>query len=179
MPPQRLRRSARLRALAQPFRMTPQQAKGKASARPSDNNQPIPKPAGRTGGRGKGKGRAQDATGPLPTASSKSSTPRPPNIVWDEGRVQELVTWLITHPADRHVLYHDRNQAGSAPPLPPNERPSGRQKKDVHAAIAKNIFNSKDPEYSNDPERYTTSVSNRLTAYVTSNHFVFTVLIFR
>ncbi|KAF8424780.1 hypothetical protein L210DRAFT_799294, partial [Boletus edulis BED1] len=89
---------------------------------------------------------------------------RPPNIVWDEGRVQELVTWLITHPADRHVLYHDRNQAGSAPPLPPNERPSGRQKKDVHAAIAKNIFNSKDPEYSNDPERYTTSVSNRLTA---------------
>ncbi|KAF8125979.1 hypothetical protein EV363DRAFT_1174912 [Boletus edulis] len=75
MPPQRLRRSARLRALAQPFRMTPQQAKGKASARPSDNNQPIPKPAGRTGGRGKGKGRAQDATGPLPTASSNISKP--------------------------------------------------------------------------------------------------------
>ena len=64
---------------------------------------------------------------------------------------QELVSWLVTHPADRHILYHDHIQSGSAPPLPSNQRPSGRQKKDIHAAIAKHIFNSKKSEYSNNP----------------------------
>jgi hypothetical protein len=118
---------------------------------------------------GRGKGRAQVMTGVVPTGttSSKSSTPRPPNIIWDETCVQELVSWLVTRPTDRHVLYHDRNQAGSTPPpLPPNEWPSGRQKKDIHAAIARHIFYGKDPEYSTDPDRYATSVSNRLTADV-------------
>ena len=180
MPPQHLRRSACLQTLSQSLRMssTTQKAKRRASAKPSGNAQPIPKPAGRTGTQGKGKGRAQEATGPLPATSSKSSTPRPPNITWDENRVQELVSWLVTCLADRHVLYHDCNQAGSAPPLPSNEQPSGRQKKDIHAVIAKHIFGGKDPEYLNSLERYVMSVSNRLTAYVTHNPFISPVLIF-
>ena len=84
---------------------------------------------------------------PTGTTSSKFSTPRPLNIIWDKTHVQELVSWLVTRPADRHVLYHDHNQAGSGPPLPPNERPSGRQK-NIHVAIARHIFDGKDPEYS-------------------------------
>jgi hypothetical protein len=117
---------------------------------------------------GRGKGRAQVMTRVVPTGttSSKSSTPRPPNIIWDETCVQELVSWLVTHPTDRHMLYHDHNQAGSSPPLFPNEWPSGRQKKDIYAAIARHIFDCKDPEYSTNQDRYATSVSNRLTADV-------------
>lgn len=177
MPPQRpcLRCSACLSALAQPLGMAGtssknQQSSARAWFNSLDNLQPDSKPeSSRTGMWGKGKSKAQETTGPLPAASSaKSSTPRPPNIVWDGTCVQELVSWLVTHPTDRYILYHNRNQAGSAPLLPPNQWPSGRQKKDIHAAIAKHIFDSKEPEYLDGSDRYMTSVSNRLTAYVSN-----------
>jgi hypothetical protein len=103
--------------------------------------------------------------------------PRPPNIVWDQDHVQELVSWIVTHPTDRNILYHDRNQSGSAPPSP-NERPSGRQKKDIHAVIAKHIFEGKVSDYTNDPEQYATSVSNRLTAYISIPLLHFHILTF-
>ena len=102
----------------------------------------------------------------LPTATTlATTTSRPPNIIWDENRVRKLVTWIVDRPADRHILYNDRNQSGSAPPLS-NEHSSGKQKKDIHAAIAKHIFEGEDPEYSNNPSCYAKSVSNRLIAYV-------------
>jgi hypothetical protein len=173
MPPYRQcpRRSARLSALAQSFAITSasskmQQQRDGALSKSTGKARPTPNPPARTT-RGKGKGKAQEATGP-PAAASKSSTPKLPNIIWGETRVQELVSWLVTRPADRNILYHDRNQSGPAPSLSPDQRPSGKQKKDIHAAIAKHIFDGRDSEYSNDPDRYTTSVCNRLTAYVHS-----------
>ena len=33
----------------------------------------------------------------LPAVASKSLTPKLPNITWGEARVQELVSWLVTH----------------------------------------------------------------------------------
>ena len=150
-----------------------QPARGRASTRPLDNPQQstAPKLPGRTGTHGRGKGRALEAPGAASASSSKSSAPQPPNIVWDETHIQELVSWLITCPADRHILYHDHNQTGSTPPFPPSEWPSGKQKKDVHAAIAKHIFEGKDHEYTNNPDRYVTSVSNQLTACIYTVHF--------
>ena len=172
MPPHRQcpHHSARLSALAQSFTMAStssktQQPRSRALSKPSEKAPPVPKPPGRTAcGWGKGRLRTQEVTGPLTAA--KSSALRPPNIIWDETHVQELVSWLVTHPADRHILYHDRNQSKSAPSLPPDQQPSGRQKKNIHAAITKHIFDGKDSEYSNDPNRYATSVCNQLTAYV-------------
>ena len=151
-----------------------QPARGRASTRPPDNPQQLtaPKLPGRTGTRGRGKGRALEAPGAASASSSKSSALRPLNIVWDETHVQELVSWLMTRPADRHILYHDHNPTGSTPPFPPSERPSGKQKKDVHAAIAKHIFEGKDHEYTNGPDRHNvTSVSNQLTACIYTVHF--------
>ena len=182
MPPYRQcpRRSARLSALAQSFAITStgskmQPHRDRTLSKSTDKVRPTPNPPARIT-RGKGKGKAREATGP-PAVASKSSTPKLPNITWGEARVQELVSWLVTRPADRNILYHDRNQSGPAPPLTPDQRPSGKQKKDIHAAIAKHIFDGKDSEYSNDPDRYTTSVCNRLTAYVhTLQAFAFLIL---
>jgi len=114
---------------------------------------------GRATGRARGKGKAPEVSG-VSKAPPKVASARPLNIIWDEVCVQELVTWLVTRPADRHVLYHD--QSSTLPP--PGKRPSGKQKKGIHAAIARHIFEGKESDYSSDPDRFATSVSNHLTA---------------
>ena len=167
--------SARLQASSQcpPMAKAPsnsrnQRGKDRASsqaAQPLPVTQPNP-PRPLTWGRERGRGRGQEPPATLPTATAPATTTsRPPNIIWDENQVRKLVTWIVDHPADRRILYGDRNQSGSAPPLS-NECPSGKQKKDIHAAIAKHIFEGEDPEYSNNPSRYAKSVSNQLIAYI-------------
>jgi hypothetical protein len=70
--------------------------------------------------------------------------------------------------ADRHVLFHDRSSSTSIK-LAPGDKPSGKNKKDVSAVIAKHIF-EEDPDHSSsyaaEPTRYVTSVINRLGMYV-------------
>ena len=127
----------------------------------------------------KRRGRGSKAT-PAPTPSSTSagmsapapSAPAPTkktstaNITWDERRTDMLVTWITSRAADRHVLFHDRSSSTSTT-LTPGDKPSGKNKKDVSAAIAKHIFED-DPDHSSvyaaEPTKYVTSVINRLGA---------------
>ena len=112
-------------------------------------------------------GRAKVA--PTPTAAAAASgpvDPLPSKISWEGGHTDALVTWIISRPADCHVLYH--NQYSFSSTLPPSgDKPSGKNKKEVAAIIAQHIFR-KDPEHSvqfvADPAKYTTSVINRLSA---------------
>ena len=54
-------------------------------------------------------GRAKVA--PTPTAAAVAASgpvdPLPGKISWEGGHTDALVTWIISRPADRHVLYHD------------------------------------------------------------------------
>ena len=151
MPPHRpcVRRSAHLQTSLPRFPMaaaSSHSSRNQASAQPSASTQPAPRPPGKTA-RGRARARVPELPGTLSTTSSRSVAPRPPNIVWDQDCVQELVSWIVTHPADRNILYHDRNQSGSAPLPSPSEQPSGRQKKDIHTVIAKHIFEGKVSDY--------------------------------
>ena len=106
---------------------------------------------------------------PTPTAAAAAASgpvdPLPSKISWEEGHTDALVTWIISHPADRHVLYHDRYSSSSTLP-PSGDKPSGKNK-EVAAVIAQHIFR-KDPEHSvqfaANPAKYTTSVINQLSA---------------
>ena len=77
-----------------------------------------------------------------------------------------LVAQITSHAADRHVLFHDWSSATSTK-LSPGDKLSGKNKKDVSAAIAKHIFED-DPNHSSaytaEPTRYVTSVINWLGA---------------
>ena len=103
---------------------------------------------------------------------ASSSAPEPIkrstlNIVWEGRRTDQLVEWITTHIADRHILFHDRSTSTSASRPPPGDKPSGKSKKEVSAVIARHIFAS-DPDhlslYAADPSKYVTSVINRLGA---------------
>ena len=77
-----------------------------------------------------------------------------------------LVAWITSCAADHHVLFHDQSSSTSTK-LSPGDKPSGKNKKDVSAAIAKHIFED-DPDHSSgyaaEPTRYVTSVINQLGA---------------
>ena len=117
----------------------------------------------------KRRGRGSKAT-PAPTPAPAPSAPAPTkktstaNITWDERRTDMLVTWITSHAADRHVLFHDRSSSTSTT-LTPGDKPSSKNKKDVSTAIAKHIFED-DPDHSSvyaaEPTKYVTSVINRL-----------------
>ena len=123
-------------------------------------------------GRG-GKGRAAPSAPPTqslqqrgqpPTDDSQSTTTG--NVNWDNSPIltTNLIQWLLSHPADRHILFHDCASSTHVPV--PGDRPSGRNKKEVQAVIAKHLF-EKDPTYSSaytlDPGRFSTSLNNRLS----------------
>ncbi|KAL4069010.1 hypothetical protein J3A83DRAFT_4373282 [Scleroderma citrinum] len=64
-------------------------------------------------------------------------------ISWDADPTcsEKLVAWLVSHPADCHILFHDHTgNSSTTSALFTNDKPSGRNKKDVQAAIAKHIF---------------------------------------
>ena len=98
-----------------------------------------------------------------PEPSKKSM----PNITWEGKHTDQLVEWSMTHTADWHILFHDCVTSTSASKPPPGDKPSGKSKKEVSAAIARHIFIT-DPDhsflYASDPLRYVTSVINQLGA---------------
>ena len=131
-------------------------------------------------GRPKGKGHQQST---VPQSNTIQLVPQPPaapppsqavtsksfpNISWDAdpSRSEKLVTWLVSHPADCHILFHDcAGNSSTAPTLSPSDKPSGRNKKDVQAVIAQHIFEHDDVYaelYVSHPEKFTSSVGNRL-----------------
>lgn len=101
----------------------------------------------------------------IPSSSKKTSSV---NVIWDERRTDLLVQWILSHPADRHILFHDRTSS-TVPKLSPDDKPSGKNKKEVSTVIARHIF-AKDPDYSAlykaEPGKFVTSVINRLNTYV-------------
>jgi len=128
-----------------------------ASKAPPKSTAPPQSSVGRGNfhGRPKGKGRQQstvlqslDTFQPIPQPPVQGVTLKsPPNISWDADptRSEKLVAWLVSHPADRHILFHDRAGNSSATPaISPNDKPSRRNKKDVQAAIANHIFEHDD-----------------------------------
>ncbi|KAI6124950.1 hypothetical protein EV401DRAFT_1886108 [Pisolithus croceorrhizus] len=53
-------------------------------------------------------------------------------IQWDATRTELLISWLLNHAANRHILFHNKNTGGpsSAPPAAPGDKPSGCNKKE-------------------------------------------------
>ncbi|KAL4062818.1 hypothetical protein V8B97DRAFT_1877335, partial [Scleroderma yunnanense] len=69
------------------------------------------------------------------------------NISWDADltHLEKLVSWLVSHPTDCHILFHDHTgNSSTTSALSASNKPSGRNKKDVQAAIAKHIFEQDD-----------------------------------
>jgi len=82
---------------------------------------------------------------------------------------ERLLSWLISHPSDRVILFYDRRATQEGTPL--QEKPSGCHKKDVHTVLAREIF-SGDPvygrTYASQPDKFATAVQSRLLTYVLS-----------
>ena len=76
-----------------------------------------------------------------------------------------LVKWIVSHTTDQHILSHDCSSSASTMKLSPNDKASGKNKKDVSAAITKHIFEN-NPDHSStyqeELRRYVTSVINWL-----------------
>lgn len=135
---------------------------GKSSAVPSQPSVPAP-PYMQLGVQG-----PSDAANTLGPPPARSSTL---HINWDPHRIQTLISWITTYPADRHVLCHDGSRSSksqsSAPKLPSGEKakPSGKTKKDVATVIAKHMFQD-DPVHAalflEDTPKYAKSIINRL-----------------
>jgi hypothetical protein len=102
-------------------------------------------------------------------AASTSAAPatKGPSVQWDTDPTctDKLVAWILTHPADRNILFHDRSSNAPPPTLSPEDKPSGRNKKDVTVIIAKHIFEGDQVYsslYASDPGKFATSVTNQL-----------------
>jgi len=174
MPPLRLSqcRSARLKERAgQTLTMASSNTSSKAHKNPG--GQPV-KPRARGSARGRGRGRALAVPQPTqsqppqqhvepPTEDSQSSSTG--NVNWDNNPTltTSLIQWLLAHPADRHILFHDRTSTHT--PVS-GDRASRKNKKEVQAVIARHLF-EKDPNYgsayTSDPGRFSTSLNNRLS----------------
>ena len=113
------------------------------------------------GGRGKAPVHQPDSG----TPTEDSPSPSAGNVNWESNPAltNELIQWLLIHPADRHILFHDR--ATSTSITGPGSKPSGRNKKEVLAVVAGHLF-EKDPTYGSvytlDPPKFNTSLNNRL-----------------
>ena len=98
----------------------------------------------------------------LPTKPTKKSAA---NIIWEGHCTDQLVDWITSHISDHHILFHDHSASALTAQPPPGDKPSGKNKKDIASAIAKQIFGD-DPDhatsYTSDPARYVTSVTNHL-----------------
>ncbi|KIO00026.1 hypothetical protein M404DRAFT_29854, partial [Pisolithus tinctorius Marx 270] len=104
--------------------------------------------------------RAVTTTGDAPTTEGL----QPKNINWDVPRTDILVNWLLTHPANRRILFSDKITTVSPPS--PDEGPVGHNKKEVQAIIAEVVFKN-DPYYKDmymaGPAKFQVSVGNRIT----------------
>ena len=176
---------ARLQALVQqpPTKLTIMSTTSNASKAPPKSTAPPQSSVGRGNLRGRPKGKGHQQSTVLQSSDTFQPIPQPPaaplpvqgvtlksppNISWDADptRSEKLVAWLVSHPTDRHILFHDHAGNSSATPaISPNNKPSGRNKKDVQAAIAKHIFEHDDVYaelYGSHPEKFSASLGNRL-----------------
>ena len=86
-------------------------------------------------------------------------------VQWDTDPTctDKLVSWILNHPADCNILFHDRLSNSPTLTLSPEERPSGNNKKDITAVITKHIFKD-DLAYSvlypSDPGKFAFLVTN-------------------
>ncbi|KAI6115779.1 hypothetical protein EDD16DRAFT_1482447 [Pisolithus croceorrhizus] len=96
-------------------------------------------------------------------------------VQWDTTCTDQLITWLLTHSANHHILFHDKNTGESShtTPAAPGDKPSSCNKKEVHLAIASHIFTN-DPVYGGqwaaNLERYPVSVMNHLVSLKDKYH---------
>ncbi|KIN94667.1 hypothetical protein M404DRAFT_34841 [Pisolithus tinctorius Marx 270] len=143
-----IRRSARLQAISgQPMASSSEQAHRGGSDRPTGNSGSGRGSSGRsTRGGTKGKNPASSSQRAVTTTGDASTTEglQPKNINWDIPRTDILVNWLLTHPANRRILFSDKITTVSPPS--PDEGPVGHNKKEVQAIIAEVIFKN-DPYY--------------------------------
>ncbi|KAG6369071.1 hypothetical protein JVT61DRAFT_1515, partial [Boletus reticuloceps] len=79
---------------------------------------------------------------------------------------ERLLSLCLDHvsPADHHILFHNRSSSSSST-LTHGDKPSGKNKKEVAAAITKHIF-EQDPEHSSmytiNLAKYTTSTEENI-----------------
>jgi hypothetical protein len=90
------------------------------------------------------------------------------SIQWKEedSLTDTLVNFLSTHPADCHVLFYSN---GKKLPSSAGDRPSGKDKNEVHVAIAKFIFENHLKygfSYLQNPKKFRDSVGNRISRWV-------------
>ncbi|KAI6018966.1 hypothetical protein PISMIDRAFT_120021, partial [Pisolithus microcarpus 441] len=63
-------------------------------------------------------------------------------ISWDADPTctDKLVSWIVTHSGDCNILFHDHLSNTTHLVLSPDDKPSGKNKKEVSTVIAKHIF---------------------------------------
>ncbi|KAI6094183.1 hypothetical protein F5141DRAFT_1070328 [Pisolithus sp. B1] len=103
-------------------------------------------------------------SGGKPTATP---TPKGPSVSWDADPTctDKLVSWMVSHSGDHNILFHDCLSNSTPLVLSPDDKPSGKNKKEVTTAITKHIFEH-DLVYASlyavDPGKFAMSVTNRL-----------------
>ena len=73
---------------------------------------------------------------PEPVSASSTKKASSANVAWEGKRTDLLVDWILTHVADRHTLFHDRSSTATPPVLSPEDKRSGKNKKEISAVIA-------------------------------------------
>ncbi|KIN97876.1 hypothetical protein M404DRAFT_31824 [Pisolithus tinctorius Marx 270] len=164
----RIQRSACLQAISgQPMASSSEQAHRGGSNRPTGNSGSGRGLSGRsTHGGTKGKNPASSSQRAVTTTGDTSTTEglQLKNINWDVPRTDILINWLLTHPANRRILFSDKITTVSPPS--PDEGPVGHNKKEVQAIIAEVVFKN-DPYYKDmymvGPAKFQVSVGNCIT----------------
>lgn len=106
---------------------------------------------------------AMKEKGPAVATEDSSESAQPKNIHWDNSCTDLLVNWLLTHPANFHVLFSNKNTANL--PCLPTEWPLVHTKKKAKSIIAQAIF-ANDTEYqrmyATSPAKFQVSVGNQI-----------------
>ncbi|KAG2122854.1 hypothetical protein BD769DRAFT_1670486 [Suillus cothurnatus] len=142
----------------------------RCSARLRANGRTCPKamelPPNPSTSRGRGKSQGH---GSNPTHNQPPKAARPKIIIhWTRAQdlncTDTLMTYLTTNPSDTCTLFYEGKKTASSST---EERPSGRDKGDIHQILSKLIF-EKDSEYSvlyaEDLKKFDVSVGNHCTA---------------
>jgi len=101
-----------------------------------------------------------------PATGAATSATKGPSVQWDTdpAHTDKLVAWILNHPTDCNILFHDHLSNTPPPTLSPEDKPSRKNKKDVTTVIAKYIFQDDQVYstlYASDMEKFATSVTNR------------------
>ncbi|KAI6101885.1 hypothetical protein F5141DRAFT_1218093 [Pisolithus sp. B1] len=99
--------------------------------------------------------------------SEESARGHGPSVSWDADPTctDKLVSWMVSHSGDHNILFHDCLSNSTPLVLSPDDKPSGKNKKEVTTAITKHIFKH-DLVYASlyvvDPGKFAMSVTNWL-----------------